>query len=94
MNEPQEPPPGVGERRSSPRSGPSLPLSVTVETPRLAGRADNLSSAGVFFFSGERLGVQVEYEEGGVRKQRRGWLVRVQRMSEATTGYAIEFERG
>lgn len=93
MDEPHQPPPGVGERRSSARAGPSVPLSFTVENPRLAGRADNLSGAGVFFFSGERLRVRVEYEEGGVRKVRRGWLARVQRMSEATTGFAIEFER-
>lgn len=93
MDDTPKPPQGVGERRSSARAGPSLPLSITVENPGLAGRADNLSAAGVFFFSGERLRVRVEYEDGGKRLARRGWLVRVQRMSEATTGYAIEFDR-
>lgn len=94
MDDTHKPPPGVGERRASARAGPSLPLSITVENPSLLGRADNLSEAGVFFFSGERLRVRVEYEEDGRRLARPGWLVRVQRMSEETTGYAIEFDRG
>ena len=37
--------------------------------------------------------MRVEYEEDGRRLARPGWLVRVQRMSEETTGYAIEFDR-
>ena len=94
MDDTHKPPPGVGERRASARASPSLPLSITVENPSLLGRADNLSEAGVFFFSGERLRVRVEYEEDGRRLARPGWLVRVQRMSEETTGYAIEFDRG
>lgn len=93
MDESNKPPPGVGERRASARSGPSLPLSITLENPLLSGRADNLSAAGVFLFSSERLRVRVEYEEGGKRLTRRGCLVRVQRMSDQTTGYAIEFDR-
>lgn len=93
MDDTHQPPPGVGERRSSARAGPSLPLTIAIENPSLLGRADNLSEAGVFFFSGERLRVRVEYEEQGRRLTRPGWLVRVQRMSEETTGYAIEFDR-
>jgi hypothetical protein len=93
MDDTHKPPPGVGERRSSARAGPSLPLAITIENPRLLGRADNLSDAGVFFFSGERLRVRVECEQDGRHVSRPGWLVRVQRMSEETTGYAIEFDR-
>jgi hypothetical protein len=93
MEQPHQPPPGFGERRSSARTGPSLPLSITVENPTLSGRSDNLSAAGVFFFSSERLRVRVEYEEDGRRSARSGWLVRVQRMSAETTGFAIEFDR-
>ncbi|HVS19866.1 MAG TPA: PilZ domain-containing protein [Planctomycetota bacterium] len=94
MDLPQDPPPGVGERRASARAGPSLPLSITVENPTLSGRSDNLSQAGVFFFSSERLRVRVEYDEDGRRRSRSGWLVRVQRMSSETSGYAVEFDRG
>lgn len=92
MDQPHQPPPGVGERRASPRAGASVPLTITVENPTLAGRSDNLSDAGVFFFSSERLRVRVEVEEDGQRRARSGWLVRVQRMSEETSGYAIEFD--
>lgn len=93
MEPSHQPPRGVGERRSTSRTGPSLPLSITVENPTLGGRSDNLSAAGVFFFSSERLRVRVEYEEDGERRTRMGWLVRVQRMSAETTGFAIEFDR-
>jgi len=92
MEQPHQPPSGVGERRASPRAGPSIPLAITVENPTLHGRSDNLSGAGVFFFSSERLRVRVEYEQDGRRRTRSGWLVRVQRMSAETTGFAIEFE--
>ena len=58
------------------------------------GVSDNLSEAGVFFTSGERLRVTVEIDEpDGGRRVLSGHLVRVQRMSADSTGYAIEFER-
>ena len=93
MDSPEQPDPTPSERRAVGRSGGSTPVSVTLENPAFAGRADSLSAAGVFFFSADRLRVRVEYEAGGVRQTRTGCLVRVQRMSAETTGYAIEFDR-
>ena len=84
---------GTADRRASARHGNSTPMRVRIETSGFEGRADNVTSAGVFFFSSERLRVEVEYEEDGETLVRTGHLVRVQRMSEETTGYAIEFDR-
>ena len=67
-------------------------LSAFRHWEQFEGRADSVSSAGVFFFSPDRLRVEVEYEEQGTTVVRLGTLVRVQRMSTETTGYAIEFD--
>ena len=90
---PHEKPAGNHERRAVVRSSASSPMRITLVNPRFEGRADNLSNAGVFFFSPDRLRVTVEVEEDGQLLEHTGFLVRVQRMSEETTGYAIEFDR-
>lgn len=84
---------GTADRRTATRVGASEPMHVRIENPTFEGRAENVTSAGVFFFSPERLRVEVEFEQDGKTLVRSGHLVRVQRMSEETTGYAIEFER-
>ena len=84
----------TGERRGSDRRDVAAPLSVHVETVRFGGRTENVSRAGVFFFSEDRLRVTVQVQEpDGEVRVCSGHLVRVERMSEATTGYAIEFDR-
>jgi hypothetical protein len=85
---------GVDDRRGDARRTSLARLSIHVESPSFGGQAENLSQAGVFFFSPDRVRVQVEIEEGGQRRVRGGTLVRVERMSADLTGYAIEFDRG
>jgi hypothetical protein len=92
MEQPRNPS-TVDDRRRDERRRSSAPMRVTILRPSFEGCSDNLSEAGVFFTSQERLAVEVEIEEGGVRHVRRGHLVRVQRMSPESTGYAIEFDR-
>lgn len=90
---PDENPTRVGERRVAERRDLSAPLTVTVQTARFGGECENVSQAGVFFFSADRVRVQVEIQEPGAPVIRRtGSLVRVERMSEDTVGYAIEFD--
>jgi hypothetical protein len=84
---------GIGERRRALRRDADLVLRVQVDAVELGGRAENLSQAGVFFFSQGALRVTVEIDQDGERRQYPGQLVRVERMSEETTGYAIEFDR-
>jgi hypothetical protein len=93
MQEPHDPATSLDERRARERRDSTATLKVTVLAAALDGRSDNVSEAGVFFTSSERLAVEVELEEGGVRTVRTGHLVRVQRMSADSTGYAIEFDR-
>lgn len=93
MDAPPEPPSDSAERRAVARNSSSLPVSITLENSEFTGRADNLGPMGVFFFSADRLRVRVEYQEDGRTLTRSGCLVRVQRMSAETTGYAVEFDR-
>jgi hypothetical protein len=90
---PQEPATGVGERRRSSRRDSDLRLTVDLVTPRIEGRAENISTAGVFFFAHEPLQVTVRLDDGDRSQTFTGKLVRLERLSPETTGYAIEFDR-
>jgi hypothetical protein len=84
----------VGERRSSTRQETDSRVRVAIETSEFGGQAENISPAGVFFFSADAVRVRVELESRtGTRRYFTGRLVRVQRMSEDETGFAIEFDR-
>jgi hypothetical protein len=84
---------GVGERRRSTRRDADLHLTVRLDTHELQGQAENISTAGVFFFSREQLKVTVRIEQDGHAQSYDGKLVRVERLSPETTGFAIEFDR-
>ncbi len=90
---PTDEPASLEERRSVARDSSSSPIRIHFEDTGFEGRSDNLSEAGVFFFSSARLRVSVTIERGGKSERRHGTLVRVQRMSADTTGYAVEFDR-
>jgi hypothetical protein len=83
---------GVDERRRSERLEADAGITVQVDSTRFGGRTRNISQAGVFFFSGDRLRVTVAIEQGGETVVHGGHLVRVERMNEDTTGFAIEFD--
>jgi hypothetical protein len=85
-------PAGLGERRSDDRREVEAELAISVPAAELRGRAENLSQAGVFFFSGQSLRVRVEIETADGREIRAGRLVRVERMSRDSTGFAVEFD--
>jgi len=91
----EKPATSLDDRRSGERRRLDAPLRVRLETEVFGGVCDNLSEAGVFFTSPERVRVTVELSDAeGGRRVLSGHLVRVQRMSPDSTGYAIEFERG
>jgi hypothetical protein len=83
----------TGERRRDDRREYHVGINVQVDTAEFAGRTQNVSQAGVFFFSGDQLCVTVELEQDGERVRRKGHLVRVERMNAETTGFAIEFDQ-
>lgn len=81
------------DRRRNERRESAASLLVEIQTMQFAGHADNLSPNGVFFFSGEKIRVQVHVHEDGVEKRYTGKIVRVQQMNERESGFAIEFDR-
>lgn len=84
-------PPPDGDRRRKPRRDSDLLLEVRLDPKALAGRAENVSSGGVFFFVHEPVQVTVTFLEDGQRKSHVGRLVRAERLSAETTGFAVEF---
>lgn len=83
----------TADRRSNERRPYEARVTVQVDTREFAGTSRNLSQAGIFFFSGDRLRVSVQiHDEQGLRTCQ-GNLVRVERMDAQTTGFAIEFDR-
>ena len=68
------------------------PLTIQLETTRIEGTADNVSRVGLMLYTDEplRVTVQVEGFQGG--RPLEGRLIRVQRMDDEVTGFAIEFD--
>lgn len=91
-NSPESDPVSAAERRDRRRKSTNVKIEVSVETTSLEGQTQNLSGAGVFFFSESDLRVRVSLEQEGGPVERTGRLVRVERMSEDSTGFAIEFD--
>lgn len=85
----------VGERRRANRrdSDSEIQLEIQLDASTLRGQAENISTAGVFFFSNDPLSVRVRIRDSASSKDYTGKLVRVERLSQETTGYAIEFDR-
>ena len=81
------------DRRRTERRETNARLVVVIETAQFNGQADNLSEHGVFFFSPEKISVQVHVDMDGVQKRYRGRIVRVQQMNERESGFAIEFDK-
>jgi hypothetical protein len=83
---------GTVDRRSEQRQANDAEITIQLETREFGGHTVNLSPAGVFFFSPDRLRVTVEIEDQKGRRTARGTLVRAERLDATSTGYAIEFE--
>lgn len=83
---------GTLERRAEERQSSEAQITILVETSDFGGQTKNLSQAGVFFFSPDRLRVTVRIEDENGRRAASGTLVRVERLDATTTGYAVEFD--
>ena len=82
----------TADQRRTNRKDIEAPVTMRLETSALSGLSDNISRAGLLFFTEEPLRVTLEVQEGGGRRTYRGRLIRLQRMSESSTGLAIEFD--
>ncbi len=67
-------------------------IEMQLETRVLAGLTDNISRAGLLFFTDQPLRVTLELLAPEGRKTYSGRLIRLQRMSETSTGLAVEFD--
>ncbi|MEQ1895344.1 MAG: PilZ domain-containing protein [Planctomycetota bacterium] len=82
----------TADQRRTDRRALEAPVRMRLETRELVGQSENLSRAGLLFFSDEPLRVAVDVQEPGGVRTYTGRLIRVQRMSESSTGLAIEFD--
>ena len=82
----------IADRRSTDRKPYEARLTVQVDTREFGGTSKNISQAGIFFFSGDRLRVSVRIQDESGTRTCQGNLVRVERMDAQTTGFAIEFD--
>ena len=82
----------TADQRRTNRKAVEAPVKMTLESGTLAGITDNISRAGLLFFTDEPLRVSVEVQEAGTVRLYRGRLIRLHRMSETNTGLAIEFD--
>lgn len=82
----------TADQRRIDRRALEAPVRMRIETQELRGQSENLSRAGLLFFSEEPLKVTVEVDEPGGPRTYHGRLIRVQRMSEHSTGLAVEFD--
>jgi PilZ domain-containing protein len=83
---------GTADQRRSDRKALEAPVTMRVETSTLSGQSDNVSRAGMLFFTDQPLRVTLEVAEPGGTRTYRGRLIRLQRMSESSTGLAVEFD--
>lgn len=89
---PEDPATETAEQRRAPRRPIEAPIRMRIENEILEGVSDNISGVGLMFFAEEPVRVVIEVEENGALRRYKGRLVRAQRMTEDTTGYAIEFD--
>lgn len=83
---------GTADQRRTDRKALEAPVAIRLETSTLSGQTDNISRAGLLFFTDEPIRVTLEVVEPSGKRTYRGRLIRLQRMSEASTGLAIEFD--
>ncbi len=88
----KQPSSSTSDRRSSDREELEAPVRMSLELGHIGGVSDNLSPAGVLFFTEDPIRVRLEIDKGGETQSFQGRLIRVQQMNEATTGLAVEFD--
>jgi hypothetical protein len=83
---------GTADQRRTRRKSLESTVTMRLETDSLVGQGDNISLAGLLFYSDQPLRVAVEVEQGGTSRTYHGRLIRLQRISDSSTGLAVEFD--
>jgi hypothetical protein len=82
----------TADQRRSDRHALEAPVTLQLETASLTGSGDNISRAGLLLYTDQPLRVTVEVQEDGGTRRYTGRLIRLQRLSESSTGLAVEFD--
>jgi hypothetical protein len=83
---------GTADQRRTSRKVLDAEVKMRLETGTLVGQSDNISRAGILFYSEQPIRVTVEVVEPSGPRTYRGRLIRLQRLGEASTGLAVEFD--
>jgi len=83
---------GTTDQRRTDRRALEAGVTMRLETSQLMGQSDNISRAGILFYSDQPVRVTIELSDPSGPRTYRGRLIRLQRMSESNTGLAVEFD--
>ena len=83
---------GTTDQRRTDRRALEAGVTMRFETSQLVGQSDNISRAGILFYSDQPVRVTIELSDPSGPRTYRGRLIRLQRMSESNTGLAVEFD--
>lgn len=83
---------GTTDQRRMDRKAIEAGVTMHLETSVLAGQSDNISRAGILFYSDQPVRVTIELADPSGSRTYHGRLIRLQRMSESSTGLAVEFD--
>jgi len=83
---------GTTDQRRTDRKALEAGVTMHVETSVLLGQSDNVSRAGILFYSDQPVRVTIELADPSGPRRYHGKLIRLQRMSESSTGLAVEFD--
>lgn len=91
MNPDQRPATTLDARRAE-RQTLETPVTLRLEADSIEGLSDNLSEAGIMFFTDQPVRCVVELAGPQGPRRYTGRIVRLQRMNETNTGLAVEFD--
>ena len=83
---------GTTDQRRTDRRALEAGVTMRLETSQLVGQSDNISRAGILFYSDQPVRVTIELSDPSGPRTYHGRLIRLQRMSESNTGLAVEFD--
>jgi len=83
---------GTSDQRRTNRRALEAGVTMRIETSALLGQSDNISRAGILFYSDQPVRVTIELADPNGPRTYHGRLIRLQRMSESSTGLAVEFD--
>lgn len=83
---------GTADQRRMDRKVLEAEVTLRLETSALKGQSDNISRAGILFYSDQPIRVSIEVQEANGPRTYQGRLIRLQRISDSSTGLAVEFD--